>query len=223
MTQALPRGASLHQAQPALRARRPGWRDPRIVVGVLIVALSVLAGARLLAAADDTVGVWAVRHNLPAGAALRADELVPRRVHFAEGSDAARYLPSDRRLPGGATLARDIGAGELLPRSAVTTVRTTSVVEVPLAVAPEDVPATVTRGSVVDVWAVPDASRGAAATRVARRVLADVTVLRVAEPGASLAPSATRQVIVGVPEGGAPLGPALTELAGGRIVLTGKG
>ena len=51
----------------AVRHQRPGWRDPRILVGVVIVAASVLAGVKILTAADDTVAVWAVRSDLPSG------------------------------------------------------------------------------------------------------------------------------------------------------------
>ena len=42
-----------------MRGHRPAWRDPRLWIGVVLVAASVVAGARLLAAADDTVQVWA--------------------------------------------------------------------------------------------------------------------------------------------------------------------
>ena len=42
----------------------PGWRDPRLWIGIAIVAVSVVAGARLLAAADDSVTVWAAAADL---------------------------------------------------------------------------------------------------------------------------------------------------------------
>ena len=57
---------------PPTRHRRPGWRDPRILVGLVIVAASVLVGVKVLAAADDSVGVWAVRKDLPAGTRVDA-------------------------------------------------------------------------------------------------------------------------------------------------------
>ena len=44
-------------APPVSRAQSPGWRDPRVVVGVVIVAVCVLLGARVLGSADDTVAV----------------------------------------------------------------------------------------------------------------------------------------------------------------------
>ena len=43
---------------PATRVRRPGWRDPRLAVGLVLVAAATVAGARLLATSDDTVAVW---------------------------------------------------------------------------------------------------------------------------------------------------------------------
>ena len=48
----------------ALRLRNPSWRDPRLWVGVALVLVSVVAGARLLASADDTVGVWSASSDL---------------------------------------------------------------------------------------------------------------------------------------------------------------
>lgn len=208
-------------APAATRARRPGWRDPRIVAGVLIVALSVLGGARLLATADDTVAVWAVTRDLPVGATVGADALERRRVRFADAADADRYLGADQRLPSGATLVRAVGAGELLPRAALGHDDASRLVEVPLSVAPDDLPATVHRGAVVDVWSVPDAS-GSGSRGPTRLVLGDVLVLDVPTLGDSLAPEATRQVIIGVPRS-LDLGPAIGQLASGHLVLTRKG
>src|SRR5690242_2876688 len=37
----------------ATRTRPSGWRDPRLWVGVVLVTGSVVAGARILSAADD--------------------------------------------------------------------------------------------------------------------------------------------------------------------------
>ena len=66
------------EVPPAIRYHRPGWRDPRILVGLVIVAASVLVGVKVLAAADDSVGVWAVRKDLPAG--TRVDPAEVQRV-----------------------------------------------------------------------------------------------------------------------------------------------
>ena len=138
---------------PATRAGRPGWRDPRLWVGVLIVAVSVVAGARLLASADDTVSVWAVAADAGPGAQLAPDDLVAHRVRFADADDLDRYFSVDAELPADLRLVRGVTAGELLPRAAVGTGEDDAdTVKLPVAVDAELVPRDVQAGSVVDVY-----------------------------------------------------------------------
>ena len=82
-----------------LAADRPGWRNPRLVLGLLLVAGSVVLGARLLAAADDTVGVWAVTG--PARRARRSTDgdLERRQVRFPDAETADGYLAAADDLP----------------------------------------------------------------------------------------------------------------------------
>lgn len=134
---------------PATRVRRAGWRDPRLWIGVVIVAVSVLAGARVLGSADDTVQVWAVAHDEAAGASLGPADLVARRVRFDDGNTGAYYLVSDT-LPSRIVLDRAVGGGELLPRAAVGSGPTLA--QLPLAVDPAAVPPQVGPGSTVDVY-----------------------------------------------------------------------
>ena len=138
---------------PATRATRSGWRDPRLWIGVLIVAVSVVAGARLLAAADDTVTVWAVATDAGPGARLDPADLEPTRVRFADESDLAGYVATGDELPAELVLLRGVGAGELLPRAALGTAETAGdTVELPVAVDTEQVPPAVQAGSVVSVY-----------------------------------------------------------------------
>ncbi len=207
----------------ARRPRRATWRDPRLAVGVAIVAASVLLGARLLGGADDTVAVWAVRADLSDGTTVRADDLVRRNVRFSSAADADRYLPADTALPTGATLNRAVGAGEMLPRAALAATGPTPLIEVPLAVATDAVPATVRSGSVVDVWVTPDAS---SVTRRTESIIVfdDVTVVSAPQTGSALGPSATRQVIVGIDSAQQDaLASALAQTSTGAIVITRQG
>ena len=82
-------------APRAQRSRRPGWRNPRLLLGLLLVAASVVVGARLMAAADDTVGVWAVARDLPAGATLDDGDVQRRQVRFPDEETADGYLAAD--------------------------------------------------------------------------------------------------------------------------------
>lgn len=207
----------------ATRSRRPGWRNPRLLLGVLLVAGSVVLGARLLAAADDTVGVWAVRRDLPVGAALGAGDLERRQIRFPDEQTADRYLAATDALPDSATLSRPVAAGELLPRSAFAEHQAADLVEVPISILSDDLPATVRQGSVVDVWVAPKVSAVAADRVRAVRVLRDVVVVAVPHTSDGFAPQSTRQVIVGVPAAhAAGLGTALGGVSDGRVVIARK-
>src|ERR1700712_4092811 len=98
-------------APKAQRSRQPGWRNPRLLLGLLLVAASVVVGARLMAAADDTVGVWAVARDLPAGATLESDDVQRRQVRFPDAATADGYLAASDDLPSAATLNRPVAAG----------------------------------------------------------------------------------------------------------------
>lgn len=207
----------------ATRAVRPGWRDPRLLVGAALVAAAALLGATLVGD-QDTTPVWAARGPLAEGQALEAGDLVVREVRFAAPQDAARYVAADGPVPDGLTLTRDIGAGELLPVGALGE-SGTALVEVPLTVAAEAVPATVRPGSLVDVWVTPDPDLVAGTTDPATAgdsvlVFASVRVVAVSRAGGALGPAATRQVIVALePEAEATLPQALGRLARGHAVL----
>jgi hypothetical protein len=208
----------------ATRSHRPGWRNPRLLLGIVLVAGSVVLGARLLAAADDTVAVWAVAADLPTGASVGEGDLERREVRFPDDATADGYVSAEERVPDDATLNRDVSAGELLPRSALAADPGEDLVEVPVSVVSDDLPATVRQGSVVDVWVTPKVSSVAGSKVKAVPVLSDVVVVAVPRTSAGLAPQTTRQVIVGVPADRAgELGFALGGMADGRVVIARKG
>jgi hypothetical protein len=208
----------------AHRSRRPGWRNPRLLLGLVLVAASVVVGARLMAAADDSVGVWAVARDLPAGATLGDDDVVRRQVRFPDEQTADGYLAASDQLPAAATLNRAVSAGELLPRAAIAEQDGPDLVEVPISVAVDDLPATVRQGSVVDVWVAPRVGSVSGQRPTATPVLSDVVVVAVPRSSNTLAPESTRQVIVGVPADRADeLGKALGGISDGRVVIARKG
>ena len=209
---------------PATRHRAVRWRDPRLVVGVMLVTVSGLLGATLLSGADRTVGVWAARDDLAAGRTLSPADLVRREVAFEDDGAAAGYVSAERPPPAGTVLTRDVGAGELLPRAAVAGAEAPALVEVPLTVPAESVPATVRVGSVVDVWVTPSPDVAAdEAAAESTLVFADVSVVAAPRGGGALGPSVTRQVIVGVDAGAQDTLPAaLAELSRGSVVLVRK-
>jgi hypothetical protein len=197
-----------------------------LFVGVAIVAASALVGAMLLRGDDTGARVWAARTPLAEGQTVTQDDLVRRVVGFTEQADANRYLTGDQPLPEDATLTREVGEGELLPRTAVVTGAEAGLVRVPLAVLPEAVPATTGVGSIVDVWVVPDPAAVSGRTvhpaeEEAVRVLSGVPVLHMSRGSGPLGASAVRQVVVGLgPDRQEVLPGALAAIAAGSVVLT---
>jgi hypothetical protein len=188
---------------PATRAATPGWRDPRLWVGLLIVAVSVVAGSRLLAAADDTVAVWAVATDAGAGAALSEDDLVAHRVRFADAGDLDGYYRVDETLPSELRLVRGVGSGELLPRGAVGAADEPSdTVELPIAVEAEQVPPAVHAGSVVDVYLVGEPKGGKGAPgEPGTPVLTEATVVDAPSVDGGFGGGAgRRQLVLAVPQ-----------------------
>lgn len=222
-TRSRPEGLAAPPSPSATRARRSRWADPRLFVGVALVAGAALLGASVVGD-QDTTAVWAARVPLAEGQALEREDLAVRELQFADPADAARYVGAQDPVPEGLTLTRDVGAGELLPLAALGD-DAQALLEVPLTVTAEAVPATVRAGSVVDVWVTPDPAlvTGEDASLDAVdsvRVFAGVRVVAVSRPGGALGPAVTRQVIVGLePEAQAALPEALGRLARGSVVL----
>ena len=204
---------------------RPGWRDPRLAVGVLLLCGSVLLGARVLAAADDTVAVWGAASSLARGQEVSAADLVPVQVRFTDSAAADRYVAAADDLPDGSLVTRDIGAGELLPRAAIGVGTAEELVEVPLAVEPSGVPSSVQVGARVDVWVTPGAGGRAAGGGdpvEAVRVLTDVAVVADGSGGDAAGDFAgqVRPLVVGVPPSAQDeLPEVLARLSGGTVVL----
>ncbi|WP_066637131.1 hypothetical protein [Serinicoccus hydrothermalis] len=131
------------------RLRAPGWRDLRLVVGLLLVVLAVAGGARLVAGLDDTRPVYAATRDLVPGQPVEEGDLVAVQVRLGEG--AAHYLDGATPVADGTYLLRGVQEGELVPVTALGTEREAldKTVNVPV-----DATAVsgLTPGTPVDVW-----------------------------------------------------------------------
>lgn len=184
----------------ARRASPPSWRDPRLWLGVAIVAASVVVGSLVLGSSDETVPVWAAAAPLAAGHVLSADDLAVRRVRFDDPAASKLYLPADHELSPGLTLGRDVGAGELVPRAALTEAAGPELRQVPVSVSPGQVPDALRLGDLVDVYVRPDAHTGCGTGPVCegQPAVSGVTVL--ADPPADQAFGAdgSRDLVLGM-------------------------
>jgi hypothetical protein len=187
----------------ATRAQPPGWRDPRLWVGVAIVAVSIVAGARILGAADDSVTVWAAARDVAPGDTVREDDLVSTSVRFGDNTDLDHYLLTSAPLPDDLRLTRGLGAGELVPAAALGSGEEADTVIVSLAFPHELIPTNIGAGSVIELLVIPD-DNGADAKSVTSEpttVLSDVVVIDAPSAADSLGSvSRGRQLVLGIPE-----------------------
>ena len=152
---AAPAPPGLGQGLPepvATRLRRPRWRDPRLLTGVVIVALSVALGSWAVSSAGRTAPVFVADGALTPGEPLTADVL--RSVDVRLGAGAGRYLPADEPLPEDLVVLRVVDDGELVPLTALGADADVRSVAVPVASGLSD---RIRAGAVVDLWFVPDA------------------------------------------------------------------
>jgi hypothetical protein len=145
----------------ARRLRQPSWLDLRLLVGILLVLISVLVGAKVVASADRSVQVWAMTRDVSAGTTLGTADLRPARVRLFDNAGAYLRLVQS---PAGRTVTRTVRAGELLPRSAVVVAPPGAIVSIP--VPPGNAPG-LARGQLIDVWST---AKGCAPIQVLSRV-----------------------------------------------------
>ena len=183
----------------ASRLTRPSWRDARLVVGVLLVLVATALGARVIAAADETVPMYAAASTLVPGQPLTQQQVRVVRVRLGGGSGA--YVAADHPIPTGVFVLRDVRAGELVPQSALGGEQDVSVKPVTLEVA-GNAAMTLVQGSVVDVWVNPrDPGSATEKYLQPQRVLEAAAVARTPRTGGAFAgASGTTGVEVYVPE-----------------------
>jgi hypothetical protein len=203
----------------ATRQRRTRWRDPKLWLGVVLVLTSIVVGARVLASADDTVAVWQLSRDIPAGSPVGSSDVQVTRLHFDDPAVAAQYVLADP-LPEAQHATRDLRAGELLALSAVTSSAAPATRQLPLGVGASQMPADLRAGDHVEVWAVPSSSVGARTPAAPTMVLRDVTVLSVGS--ATVGATAERQVLVALGPR-ADVAAVLQQVNGASVVLVRLG
>ena len=140
------------------RLRKPSWKDPRLVVGILLVLASMAGVISLLGAADQTTEAYAALEPIAVGEPLTEDKL--HRVKVRLGDLEPRYVTPESGLAQGLVAVQRIGKDQLVPRDSLGELDVLD--RKPVAVTVEEaLPAQAVAGSRVDVWvALPDARNG---------------------------------------------------------------
>ncbi len=144
--------------RPAARLKKPSWKDPRLLVGILLVLASIASVTALVGSADQSAEVYAARDNIVLGQKITAAELTTVRVRL--GDAQGLYAMASDTLPAGQVAVRLVPSGELLTKSSMGT--PDALGRKPAALTLEEaLPKEVGVGSRVDVWvSLPNGKNG---------------------------------------------------------------
>lgn len=131
------------------RTPRLFWFDPRFLIGVGLVIVSVVGVYAIVYLTDTTVEVYTATTQLSPGDRLVASELTT--AHVRLGDVENRYLtPSD--VPAdGLVVTRQVAIGELIPSAAVGSAAGVRVASVVVTVAGQ-LSQSIGPGALVDMW-----------------------------------------------------------------------
>lgn len=141
--------ADRDQVPTARRLRRPGWRDTRLLVGLLLVLLSIAGGVRLVSEVDETTPVYAATRPLLPGQEVGAEDVAPVRVRMGQGLD--HYVDATQQVAPGTVVLRQVQQGELVPSASLGSASQARDKTVTVPIDPATA-STFSVGTVVDVW-----------------------------------------------------------------------
>lgn len=183
--------------------------DPRLLVGVTLILVSIAGVWFVVEAADRSSPVFVAASTLTVGDTIAEDDVAVAHVRL-DAADA-RYLSS---MPdGGLVVTRTVFEGELVPLSAV---KAGAKVQVSAVVLDSEtrLPGSVEPGSLVDIWAAEQQEDGSFAPPVV--VVAGASVVEVLEQQSLIAAGGGETVEVLVPTGTVAL--LLAALAGDSAI-----
>ena len=162
-------------APPANRLSPPSWLDGRLVIGVVLVLLSVVIGAKVIASSSSYDRIWAASRDLAPGTTIASGDLVAVEVRFHDHG-GGYFAASGANLVGRTTVS-PLRAGQLIPVDALPAKVSvpTRLVTVPVAKLhmPHD---NDLRGRQVDLYVTLEATTAGDGAKAPQLVLANVTV-----------------------------------------------
>lgn len=169
------------------------WRDPRLLIGAILIVFSVLLTAWIVEQARSGEELYQLTQPIPAGQKITVQSLMM--VKARTGSNA--YLQAGQ-LEDGAIATRSLAAGELLPRSAVSNNTELSRRQLVINISGR-IPSTVEIGESVELWAITEAD-SAREQAQPQLVCEDAIVLKIMDSVGGLSASRSQGVEISVPQ-----------------------
>ncbi|MBO1266837.1 SAF domain-containing protein [Arthrobacter cavernae] len=182
---------SLSTTAAAARLKKPSWKDPRLLVGVLLVLASVAGVTAIVGTADRTIQVYAAREAIAVGQKVTELDLAVVKVRLDDVESG--YVTVESGLADGQVAIQRIAKNQLVPRDSLGSADALD--RKPVAISLEEsLPAQAVEGSRVDVWvALPDARNAFAEPRL---LLPGAEIAQITEGSTALGASKTTVVLV---------------------------
>jgi hypothetical protein len=176
---------------------RRGRIDPRILIGILLVAASTAGVTAVVGALNHTVSVYRAAEPLVAGTRISAADLVPTAVRL--GPADPLYL-SGPVPPDGYVVTRTVAAGEMVPLSALGTASGVDVASVVVDLSTR-LSGSIVPGAVVDLWSAPKKAGSTTEFGAPVVLVSGATVVRTVAPQGFVQSGEQNTVELRVPRG----------------------
>ena len=187
-------------------------KNSRLAMGLSLFLIAVLAATLIAKEANRTVYVWASASELAPGNLITESDIKATSVLLPES--AKNYLSASAQIVGSVVQHR-ISTGDLIPIAAIATVvpgaGQLELKAVPLTIESTDLPMGLSRGEIVDIYAIP--TSGQVSITESILVSEGVTVSAVAAQNNS----GKASVVVSLPQ--SLVLTALTHLSNSRLII----
>jgi hypothetical protein len=128
-------------------------KNSRLITGISLFIIAILAASLIAKEANRTVYVWASATELAPGNIITQADIKATPVLLPES--AKNYLSSSAQIIGTVVKSR-VAVGDLIPLAAIaSTLDQLTLRAVPLTIESTDLPMGLTRGEVIDIYAIP--------------------------------------------------------------------
>ncbi len=184
-------------------------KNSRLITGISLFIIAILAASLIAKEANRTVYVWASATELAPGNIITQADIKATPVLLPES--AKNYLSASAQIIGTVVKSR-VAVGDLIPLAAIaSTLEQLTLRAVPLTIESTDLPMGLTRGEVIDIYAIPtsDPRSIGEATLLTERVSVSAVSERSNSGKASVVVSLSQSLVILI----------LSHLADSRLII----
>lgn len=131
------------------RLQKPGWKDPKLLLGLLLILASIVAVVGIVKVTNQTEEFFVAKHEVAVGDIVTAEDFAVKKVRLGEANHL--YLSADAQIPEHAVSHQHMLSGQLIETNALNEQKKDGRREVTVTL-DSTVASTLKSGDLVDVW-----------------------------------------------------------------------